>query len=92
MEQVKTDPRVRLTDLLACQVFDGRHALSGIRVPTLVVAGVDDRITPVAQSEELAAGIPGARLEVVAKAGHQVPLEQTAAFDELVTTFAEGLG
>lgn len=91
MEQVKTDPRVRLTDLLACQAFDGRAALSAIRVPTLVVAGADDKITPVEQSEELAKGIAGARLEVVAKAGHQVPLEQTATFDALVTAFADGL-
>ncbi|HEV7733043.1 MAG TPA: alpha/beta fold hydrolase [Candidatus Binatia bacterium] len=91
MEQVKTDPRVRLTDLLACDVFDGRAALPGIRVPTLVVAGIDDKVTPPAQSEALAAAIPGARLEVVAKAGHQVPLEQTAQFDALLTAFAEGL-
>lgn len=91
MEQVKTDPRVRLTDLLACQAFDGRGALAGIGAPTLVVAGADDGITPVAQSEELATGIAGARLEVVAKAGHQVPLEQTATFDGLLTSFAEGL-
>jgi pimeloyl-ACP methyl ester carboxylesterase len=92
MEQVKTDPRVRLTDLLACQAFDGRAALAAIRVPTLVVAGADDRITPVEQSEELAKGIPGAKLQVVAQAGHQVPLEQTTTFDELVTTFAGSLG
>lgn len=91
MEQVKTDPRVRLTDLLACQAFDGRAALAGIGVPTLVVAGADDKITPVEQSEELATGIPGAKLQVVAKAGHQVPLEQTATFDELLATFAGSL-
>ncbi|HLK11667.1 MAG TPA: alpha/beta fold hydrolase [Candidatus Binatia bacterium] len=91
-EQVRTDPRVRLGDLLACRAFDGRGLLAGIRVPTLVVAGADDQVTPVAQSEELARGIPGARLEVLAQAGHQAPLEQSAAFNRLVTEFAEGLG
>jgi pimeloyl-ACP methyl ester carboxylesterase len=84
MEQVKTDPRVRLTDLLACRAFDGHALLPAIRMPTLVVAGADDSITPVAQAEALAAGIAGARLEVLPQAGHQAPLEQSERFNELV--------
>ncbi len=91
MEQVKTDPRVRLADLLACEAFDGRPLLAQVRVPTLVVAGADDGITPVAQCEELARGIPGARLEVLEQAGHQAPLEQSERFNALVAEFAEGL-
>ena len=90
-EQVKTDPRVGYTDLLACRAFDGRPLLGGIRSPTLVVAGADDGVTPVACAEELARGIAGARLEVIAQAGHQAPLEQPDAFNRLVTGFAEGL-
>jgi pimeloyl-ACP methyl ester carboxylesterase len=92
MEQVKTDPRVRYTDLLACREFDGRPLLAHVRTPTLVVAGADDQVTPVTCAEELARGIAGARLEVIAQAGHQAPLEQTEAFNRLVTGFAEGLG
>jgi pimeloyl-ACP methyl ester carboxylesterase len=91
MEQVKTDPRVRLTDLLACQAFDGRALLPQVTVPALVVAGADDAITPPAQVEELARGIAGARYEVLAQAGHQAPLEQHAAFNELLCGFAESL-
>ena len=91
MEQVKTDPRVRLGDVLACRAFDGRPLLPRIRVPTLVVAGADDRVTPVAAAEELARGIPGARLEVIPESGHQAPLEQADAFDRLVAGFAGGL-
>ena len=91
MEQVKTDPRVRHGDLLACQAFDGRALLAKIRTPTLVVAGADDGITPVAQTEEIARGIAGARLEILEKAGHQAPLEQSEAFNALVERFAESL-
>jgi pimeloyl-ACP methyl ester carboxylesterase len=87
-EQVKTDPRVRYTDLLACQAFDGERLLARLRVPTLVVAGADDGVTPVAASEALAAGIAGARLEVIAGAGHQAPLEQAERFNALVADFA----
>jgi pimeloyl-ACP methyl ester carboxylesterase len=90
-EQVKTDPRVRYTDLLACQAFDGRPLLPRIRVPTLVVAGADDGVTPVARSEELAGAIPGARLEVIPQAGHQAPLEQAATFNQIVGRFVATL-
>ena len=62
-----------------------------IRTPTLVVAGADDGITPVAQTEEIARGIAGARLEILEKAGHQAPLEQSEAFNALVERFAESL-
>ena len=92
MEQVKTDPRVRYTDLLACQAFDGGPLLGRIQVPALVVAGADDQVTPVPCSAELAGAIAGARLEVLAAAGHQAPLEQADAFNRLVAGFAEGLG
>ena len=90
-EQVKTDPRVRYTDLLACQAFDGRPLLGRVRSPTLVVAGADDQVTPVGCAEELARGIAGARLEVIPHAGHQAPLEQADAFDRLVAGFAAEL-
>src|SRR6266481_5271247 len=91
-EQVKTDPRVRYTDLLACQAFDGRPLLGQVRTPTLVVAGADDQVTPVACAEELARGIAGARLEVIARAGHQAPLEQADPFGAIVGRFAAELG
>ena len=91
-EQVKTDPRVRYTDLLACQAFAAGDLLPRIRTPTLVVAGADDQLTPTALAEELARGIAGARLEVVPAAGHQAPLEQAEAFNRLVGAFAESLG
>jgi len=90
-EQVKTDPRVRYTDLLACQAFDGRELLPRIRTPTLVVAGADDQVTPVGCAEELVRGIAGARLEVIPGAGHQAPLEQAEAFNGVVARFAESL-
>jgi 3-oxoadipate enol-lactonase len=87
-EQVKTDPRVRYTDLLACEAFDGRPLLGQVRTPTLVVAGADDQLTAVACGEELARGIAGARLAVIPQAGHQAPLEQADAFSRLVGEFA----
>jgi len=87
-EQVKTDPRVRYTDLLACRAFDGRALLPRVRTPTLVVAGRDDAVTPVSCAEELAREIPGARLSILEAAGHQAPLEQSDAVNRLLVEFA----
>ena len=76
MEQVKTDPRVRYFDLVACQQVDLTAELGEVRKPTLVLAGQDDVSTPVAQSEALHNKIPGAKLTVVPEAGHWLPIEK----------------
>jgi len=49
--------------------------LASIRVPTLVAVGREDRITPLAQHEEMARRIPAAELVVFERCGHLVPLE-----------------
>ena len=53
MEQVKTDPRVRYHDLVACNAFDSSRAAGAITVPTLIIAGRDDSVTPLEKSEVL---------------------------------------
>lgn len=56
-------------------------------IPVLVVVGEDDPITPPAASREMAAAIPGARLEVVSGAAHLPPLEQPKATARLLRDF-----
>lgn len=90
-EQVRTDPRVLYADLLACRSFDVRRRLREIRVPTLVIAGADDRVVPVAAAEDLAAGVRGAELAVVPDAGQMVALEQAEKFNHIVDAFLERL-
>jgi 3-oxoadipate enol-lactonase len=63
--------------------------LAAVRVPTLVVCGSEDAVTPPAEVEAMAARIPGARFTVVAGAGHLSNLEQPAAFGELLAGFLE---
>jgi 3-oxoadipate enol-lactonase len=91
MEQVKTDPRVRYFDLAACNDFDATAGLGSIRVPTLVVAGRDDGITPVDRSEALHRGIAGSRLVIIDGAGHAVPNEKPAEFNRALAEFVEGI-
>jgi pimeloyl-ACP methyl ester carboxylesterase len=55
---------------------DSRPGLEDIGCPTAVVAGADDAIMPLEVVKELADGIPGARLTVIADCGHMATLEQ----------------
>jgi pimeloyl-ACP methyl ester carboxylesterase len=59
--------------------IDSRRSLAAIRVPTLVLVGDSDRLTPPDQSAEIAAAIAGARLVVVPECGHGSTLEQPEA-------------
>jgi pimeloyl-ACP methyl ester carboxylesterase len=66
---------------------DRTAMLGSITVPTLVVVGEHDAITPVAGAKAMAAAIPGARCAVVPGAGHLVPMEQPEVFAQGVGAF-----
>ena len=70
--------------------LDFSKDLPRIASPTLVIAGSADVGTPVAMSEALAAGIPGARLALLDGAAHLSSAEQPAAFNRLVGDFLAG--
>jgi len=58
---------------------DSHADLGALRVPTLVLCGAGDAVTPPADHEAIAARVAGARLVVVAESGHLSTLEQPAA-------------
>ena len=53
--------------------------LAAVRVPTLVLCGAGDAVTPPADHEAIAARIAGARLVVVPESGHLSTIEQPEA-------------
>jgi pimeloyl-ACP methyl ester carboxylesterase len=55
---------------------DSRPFLKDIKVPTLVLVGEDDQLTPVHLHEELADGIHGSEFQIIARSGHLTTLEQ----------------
>ena len=55
---------------------DSRPLLPSIRCPTLILAGREDALAPLAEQEALVAAIPGAKLEILEKCGHLAPLER----------------
>ncbi|MDR0278595.1 MAG: alpha/beta fold hydrolase [Paucimonas sp.] len=63
---------------------DYRPVLETIRVPTLVLFGAQDEITPLAEARLIHEGIAGARLEVIDECGHLPPLEQPERTTELL--------
>ena len=63
---------------------DSRPDLPGIAVPTLVVVGSGDQLTPPDRAKEIASTIPGARLAIVPDAGHLPTMERPEAVTALL--------
>jgi pimeloyl-ACP methyl ester carboxylesterase len=66
---------------------DSSPTLAAVRVPTLVVVGAEDVLTPPAESKAMVAGIPGSRLEVIPAAGHLANLERPDRFNQVLLSF-----
>ena len=69
---------------------DAGPSLGSIAVPTLVIVGAEDALTPPAMSQNLATHIPGAKLVTIAGAGHMSNLEKPREFNDAVRAFLSG--
>jgi pimeloyl-ACP methyl ester carboxylesterase len=67
---------------------DRRGLLPSLSMPTRVVVGDADALTPPQEATEMAAAIPGATLHVIAGAGHLSNLEQPASFNAVIKEWA----
>ena len=67
--------------------LDVTDQLFAVRAPTLVVVGAEDAGTPPSASQAIAAAIPGARLEIIPQASHQLVIEQAETFIRLLLEF-----
>jgi len=86
------DPRGLVGAQLAMAArTDTTDTLEELYMPTLVVAGDEDRITPADNAREMATRIARARLVIVAKAGHMTPMEAPIEFTRALVSFLEGL-
>ncbi|MBI3738941.1 MAG: alpha/beta hydrolase [Chloroflexi bacterium] len=82
-----TRPTVLYGDLLACDAFNLMDQLSKISVPTLIMCGAEDKMTPLKNSEFLRDNIANAKLEVVPNSGHMVMLEQPEKVSAILAGF-----
>jgi len=87
----RIDPASYRIGAAAVWLADQTERAAHIKVPTLVVCGTEDKVTPPSLSEALTELIPGATYEPVEEAGHISNLERADAFNALVEAFMWGL-
>jgi pimeloyl-ACP methyl ester carboxylesterase len=82
-------PDVRSACFIAMAEMDLWHAVARLTVPTLVVAGELDRLTPPAQAKRIAGSLPDlTELKVLPRSGHMSPLERPAEVAAALTALA----
>lgn len=86
-ELQKNSPDQLIDDFLTCNQFDVRAQLATLLLPTLILCGTLDKMTPVAYSEELAQSIPQNTLHLLPEAGHMAMLEAPDQVTELIQKF-----
>lgn len=92
LDEVRRHPAPRvavLKYLLAGARHDARRHLRDIVAPTLVLTGACDNLLPRAAVDALTSGLPVARSEVIADAGHALTVEQPLATAALVAQFVQ---
>lgn len=70
---------------------DSTPTLATLSVPTLIIVGDEDVLTPPKEARGMHAAIRGSRLEILASAGHLSSIERPAAFNVVVSEFLRGL-
>jgi len=88
--EVGVEAFAQQTDAIITRI-DSRPSLSAISVPTLILVGDSDPLTPPELSEEIAAAIPNARLTVVPQCGHASTLEQPDAVNSALIEWISGV-
>jgi len=84
-------PEVELNDLMACDAFDIMDGVDQIKLPTRVICGSDDVMTPVKYSQFLASSIKGASQAVIPGGSHFVQLEQHQRVNAEIEDFLASL-
>ena len=87
----RIDPSAYRIGVEAVWLAEQRDRARRIAVPTLIICGTEDRVTPPALSNELLQLIPGAQMETIAGAGHLSNLERPDGFNLLVDAFVRGV-
>lgn len=87
----RIDPAAYALGARAVWLADQRDRARTIGVPTLVLVGEEDAITPPGLSRELLALIPASRLEIITGAGHLTNLEQPDVFNQAVAQFLSAI-
>jgi len=88
---VKVGARVQLNDFRCCDKFDIMDKIYRIEVPTLVICGSEDEMTPVKYSQYLATKINGARLVIIEGGTHLAFMEKPEEVNQAIEEFLKKL-
>ncbi|OPL11081.1 MAG: hypothetical protein AVO34_03010 [Firmicutes bacterium ML8_F2] len=86
-ELENADTAVYYADLNACNNFDATEDLPGIALPTLIICGSEDRLTPPKYSHFMKDKMPRSSLEIIPGAGHMAMLEQPDKVSWVISRF-----
>ncbi len=90
VEALRQNPLAQLlADFHACNSFDVSNQVAQLRLPTLILCGELDKMTPLASSQHLATAIPTSRLELIPASGHMAMLEAPTTVTEVVQRFID---
>jgi pimeloyl-ACP methyl ester carboxylesterase len=93
MEELRScRPETMLKDMRAAKAMDLAEPAARLDVPTLILCGSRDKLTPPALSERLSGLIPRSRLRIIEGAGHMLPLECPDRVNQEILEFAGALG
>jgi len=90
-DMLKIGPTVLLSDFLCCDSFDIMDKVQDIKVPTLIINGSEDIMTPVKYAGYLIDKIAGAKLEVIDGGTHDVYIEKPGEVNRAIEKFLETL-
>ena len=93
MEELRScRPETMLKDMRAAEALDLAETATRLDVPTLILCGSRDKLTPPALSARLSGLIPRSRLRIIEGAGHMLPLECPDRVNQEILQFAGALG
>jgi pimeloyl-ACP methyl ester carboxylesterase len=85
----QVDPEVIYQDFKICDGFDIMDKVEEIDIPSLIIVGNADKLTPVKYGKYLEEKIENSHLNIIEDAGHQVMLEKPEEVNKSITNFLE---
>lgn len=90
--RLRIGPAIRLNDLLCCDEFDIMGEIQNIKLPTLVLCGTEDQMTPVKYTKYLTDRIEGATEVIIDGGTHMVFMEKPQEVNQAIEEFLATLG
>lgn len=89
VEVRKCPPEIIARDFRLCDEFNIMSSVKGILIPTLILVGAHDQMTPMKYSKYMLEEIKGAQMKVIDEAGHSIMLEQSAEFNKEILQWTQ---